>query len=89
MTCAGSRLMCSASTDAEIRTGLAASGASDRQIVCWANALEQRIAQLQSIAKWVGWSEGGEFQKRESDGEERSRCQRHTQMVLVRVRLRA
>ncbi len=38
-------------TDAEIRTGLAASGASGRQTACWANALEQRISQLQTIGK--------------------------------------
>jgi hypothetical protein len=38
-------------TPEEIRVGLAASGATERQTACWASAIEARIRQLQRIAK--------------------------------------
>jgi hypothetical protein len=38
-------------TDGEIRTALAASGATERQIGCWAHAIENRVAQLEAVAQ--------------------------------------
>ena len=37
-------------TDEQIRTGLRASGATDRQTGCWAGAIENRIEQLEAAA---------------------------------------
>jgi hypothetical protein len=37
-------------TDADIRAGLQASGATPRQTTCWADALEARISQLERVA---------------------------------------
>jgi hypothetical protein len=37
--------------DADIRAGLKGSGATDRQTVCWAGALEDRIGQLEQVAR--------------------------------------
>jgi len=38
-------------TDTEIRTGLKASGATDRQTACWAGALEDRMRQIETVAR--------------------------------------
>jgi hypothetical protein len=38
-------------TDQEIRTGLKASGATDRQTACWADALEDRMRQVEAVAR--------------------------------------
>ena len=38
-------------TGEEIRAGLKASGATDRQTECWAAALEQRMRRVEAVAK--------------------------------------
>jgi len=38
-------------TDEEIRAGLKASGASERQTACWANAIESRIRDIRTVAQ--------------------------------------
>jgi hypothetical protein len=38
-------------TDSEIRAGLKASGATERQMTCWAEALVNRIHQLEAVAR--------------------------------------
>ena len=38
-------------TPAEIRSGLKASGATDRQTACWAGALENRMRQIEAVAR--------------------------------------
>ncbi len=38
-------------TPGQLRAGLEASGAADRQTACWAAAIEHRIQQLQAVAK--------------------------------------
>jgi hypothetical protein len=38
-------------TDEEIRAGLKASGATDRQTACWAGGLEDRMRQVEAVAR--------------------------------------
>jgi hypothetical protein len=38
-------------TTGELRTGLKASGATERQTTCWSNSIEDRIRQLQAVAR--------------------------------------
>jgi hypothetical protein len=38
-------------TDGEIRAGLKASGATERQTACWAGAIESRVREIQTVAQ--------------------------------------